>query len=851
MRIVISAFLRRIVTAALIDSVEKSIKGYFLVGFQKHVGELLNFRSLLWSEIIGYDQKVRDSVLYEFNEYFITGKYPTDLPYEIRENKSLLEKDIEKGIPEEKRTKMAPEDVEKYIKEQIDKLDLTEQTWRHGHGQRVEDELRSLLLRKLGDRRALGKLVVPIEDRTDMVLRLLMKERLKDFGDEEKAIWEKVKQDVTNKMAVYIKNVFRDARRRTLTILKHEESDEVLEPGVKEKGDEGGSVTAPSKARIDPAIKKQDWFDYEEVIAWVEKMFQKYEQIIFMNSLLTLKDDDYLGAEKLSEKIEKETGKKIAPSEIRVIEKKLEDRVHDKFFLGSGIKRDRILDDYPKGDKKSPDEDGKDAEDKLHTLSADEKKKFEEYLDNELTRPQDKAGRPKSSEYIKRVMEVLKYLMSEDKVVRKQVNIAEKLGLKVMDIKNITKNDINPHFKKWVSRGKKEGSMKGLWEFIKTAVSRFAADEEELFDDAMFSDDEDTSDVGEPQKAEPGEFGKLDVKDDDKIDAIKEYHKIPDQKKKDDKLKSFNNMIQKRVIKSPDKGNLFKIKVGFDALYDWDDVGENETNRDWDKDKKQWVVEEKKKDSTKLDPQRDKNGKWVKDDPEFSWKTFSAVLKMRSKSTDIDYNFQVKLSKDGLFMGPPVSNLHVEVTRKSKTHVLDEGSGSAPHFRKVLDDYVMSMENLGLPIEGEIGIGQGAHPLSVTYINVHRVDRPYKGTEMFKQKMGGLAKSNKFHKAKADDYQVFLKKLQEHQTGVHRHLSEMTVGQLSNFLKNIKGEPHITPELKKNAEKWYDYVSKIKDEKNMSREQAETLVHVHQFIKEFQKWEDEYYESLEKTEAKV
>lgn len=823
MRVALANLLRVAVIGDMLRSVEKRLKGYFRVEFQPHVLEKLDLGKAVGSELSGYNDMIQLKILDEFSEYIVTGKFTREQIWRKTENQDNLEKSVMNRLTDEEKEKMTKKELTDYIEKSTKHLNETDKMWRAGFGYALEDKLRGLIWGKLGNRGLLGENVVPIDFRDSVVLNILRKERSREFEANEygeKEIWNKIEPEVLRYTANFLREKMKDSKKRTVLLMQEEAPMEVLEPGVKEKDEGSEKVKVPPKERVDPSILKNDWFDYDEIMAWVDKMFSDPEKLIFYNALLEPKEEGFLNDKELVEKLEKDFGKKVELTRgIGILRRRLMERVRDKFFIGSGLRMKKELEE----EKKERGEAGT-----LHELSDSKLKDFEEYLDNELTRPSSTGGITRTPSKIKLILQVVKELTSKDKEMRRYKSIADRLGIKDKDVENIVLKDIKPHFNKWLSRRKK---MAGIWELLWRAGRSAAETEEELFDSLAVGEDEDVSDIGdEPVATPPKDLSPSKVPVSvPRGDEVKIYHdKKPEDQKKT--VESFNRLIQ-RIIKTPEKEKPFKVRVGFVSKYDWDDVGRSEG---------------------KIKPERDVKGTWLRDDPEFAWKTFSISMEHRSKSTSISYYLNLSLTPDGEFpksISPKDSHLLVEVTRRNKVSEIKEPIGSPSVFRKVLDDYFLDLRNLGLPIEGEIGIGKGHHPVSVNYYNENK-NKVYKGTVRFKDKMGGLAKSNQYHLKKVEDYNLFLKKLEEKQTGAEGMLIDKTPGQLRTYLKNILVESHVTEKLRDEAKEWLKKLENIGDEIR-NREEMEIFIKVKDFIKNFMRWEDEYHKGVEETRAKA
>ena len=605
-------------------------------------------------------------------------------------------------------------------------------------------------------------------------------EELKDLGwkvvlrgDEvDGKILDKVKKDLSSILAVQVRNDLVSEKRHIIERRNKKAPLTTLEPGEKkDKYERGESV---EKAHPQWLEKLEGLgIDLDEIQKYVES-FPPPKGKIYSVILKNILGDPPYGSMS-----QEGMGKELGVSFQRVSEyqKELVGIIKDRFFKGVP-KKEKV--EVGKGE--------------LRDLDKGQLDDFLEFLGDEL--------RGKIFDRVKGEVEGI--------VKGKPLaEIATDVGTYVGQVQSDVKLHIKPQFEAWKKEQVKMASVSDIIHKVYAARRNKRQREfEQTFKgmppgptpEERFKE-KGVKELEEKYEGLPEETVRGPSVPEDDMAAILEQA-AGDKEKMKDKIKG---QFEKRIIKP----RYFIATVEFSSKYDWADIGHG-----------------------KFHPEKDAEGKWTSDDPEFKWVGYKVsvdkTLHVGKRSTKIVYNMDAKLKASGELEGGVTSRLRIVDQSADGDKVVIDDHGKSGYSSVVDEMFLDLVREHGVIMTGRVGIPQEYH-------NVH-LKRDYNNVGDFEAEYGGIGFSDPKHREKAEEYREFVKKREEHQMGHQKDLLDDAPTLISRLTFFVK-KPHIQP-LDKNMAK--EYIKELK-----GKPSKEKMVEVSKFLESHDRAEMERMKQVE------
>jgi len=590
-----------------------------------------------------------------------------------------------------------------------------------------------------------------------------------DLSKEEQGILDKVEKEISTVLLVNVKDTLRREKSNSLTKLKKEAPPSVLDP---DKAREEG-VGLEKMDPIWESILHERGIDLDEIQKYVESFPPpkgKAYKIILMN---ILGDPPY--GSMSQEELEEELGKD--QTTVSRLQKELLGIIKDRFF--KGVSRKEKVDIGKAG---------------IKDLNKDQLDDFLEFLGDEL--------KGSKFERVKRIVHGL----NKNKSLK---DIASEEGINSNTVNSDVSRDIKPLFEAWKKEQEKMASVSDIIHKVYAARRNKRQREFEQTFKGMPPGptpeerlkERGVKELEEKYKGLPEETVRGPSVPEDDMAAILEQA-AGDKEKMKDKIKG---QFEKRIIKP----RYFIATVEFSSKYDWADIGHG-----------------------KFHPEKDAEGKWTSDDPEFKWVGYKVsvdkTLHVGKRSTKIVYNMDAKLKASGELEGGVTSRLRIVDQSADGDKVVIDDHGKSGYSSVVDEMFLDLVREHGVIMTGRVGIPQEYH-------NVH-LKRDYNNVGDFEAEYGGIGFSDPKHREKAEEYREFVKKREEHQMGHQKDLLDDAPTLISRLTFFVK-KPHIQP-LDKNMAK--EYIKELK-----GKPSKEKMVEVSKFLESHDRAEMERMKQVE------
>ena len=827
----VSSFVRRMAfrvlmamknLTSLTDLVAEEIRGYLNIGFRKEVYEKVEIPKLLYSVITGItgdegevDEDMPDETGY--NREAISRMVIEECGFKFM-TKDYLDKKYKMEEREKGKVKEEFERVEELKEEGLEDLAFSDQLFRRGYGPDMHDKLMSVARNQFPE---IEEVTEDPSEYRNLAEKLLGKETL---DAREKKILKTIQPDLTKSLAFAMLGVFKNVRA---TVLKR-------------VGEHQRGMSQKDEQHIDPAFKKHTELPGGVTLAEVEKYVAKYYDVAHQMAYENAVSKNPHSEKDLAKEIKEETGKDVTQQTINNWTETMMKDLHERFF--SKVNREKKLDVRTTM--------------VLHSLSPEDLKDFEGYVERQLKDKQEsqegQRGRKITNEMIEKLIKLLGALSVKDPKEREYKAVAEKMGVSPSWV-TFYVNALKDLYPKWQETLKKKLSFYHIDELerVMAIVSSHEGDrvareairkalgheipvepvnydsleskglvEAQDYDSIDRPIDYDNLHEGAAAKLTPEEIEKnrdelLHKKEEPKEPSVEKnideaFDAITDKANKEKaRASELKQTLEKWVNDRILKASKFTIIPQFHVDYDWETAA-----------------------TSKKDPERDKDGKWVNDNPHFAWAAYRArigteeggplLMKRGTTVYHVRYDYTHHLTPDGAPSGKAVSNFSLEKdSKEGKVMVINEMGAS--DFKQFLDDYFSNL--LGT---GNVPVPLGKNlPVVYEWIEGDKKIKEYMGTTTFQRLLGGLGFSGPGHKQIAKDYDLFVENREKHRSG-HGWVAPKKgdVDELKNILRNIKRNEKATKEEQGKA---MEYIALLRDENlpEIKIKEIDKFIHEH------------------------